>query len=155
MTKKKITENNENSEIRTQSHNQQPNQNINVSLNFNETKKRIPPWLNSRKISLDSTFSSSRNDSSSGLGSTNSTNTSNNSRSSITNSGVGNNNDAIKIRSKPKLIRQRAVISEDIELDTCIVSSTDKLTVRFLSTIPSTAETSNAQDEDNDDICKV
>nr|XP_014291441.1 lutropin-choriogonadotropic hormone receptor [Halyomorpha halys] len=98
-----------------------------------DPKRRASSWIITRKTSQDSNLSSSRNDSS-GSATTNSTTMSRVSRSS--NSG--------EVRPKPRLTRQSAIQDE------CdLFGSPAKLTVRFLTTIPSAAETSVQHEDDN------
>lgn len=103
-----------------------------IPMRLLDPKRRASSWIVTRKTSQDSNLSSSRNDSS-GSATTASTTMSRVSRSSASSD----------IRSKPRLTRQSAV-QDDSEPP----GSPSRLTVRFLTTIPSAAETSVQQDED-------
>lgn len=120
-----------------------------IPLRLLDPKRRANSWLVTRKTSQDSNLSSSRNDSS-GSATTQSTSTWRMSRSSassdlrtqiIPNADANTN----KPRTKPRLTRQSA-ISDDTEFQVP-PGSPGRLTVRFLTTIPSAAETS-MQNED-------
>ncbi|XP_050315689.1 thyrotropin receptor isoform X2 [Anthonomus grandis grandis] len=110
-------------------------QNCGIPLRMLDPKRRASSWVFTRKTSQDSNLSSSRNDSSAS-GATASTSTWRMSRSSAS-------SEPAKVppcaRTKPRLTRQYAVY-EDHMLDPPI--SPGRLTVRFLTTIPSAAETS-------------
>jgi leucine-rich repeat-containing G protein-coupled receptor 6 len=97
-----------------------------------DPKRRASSWIVTRKTSQDSNLSSSRNDSS-GSATTNST----------TMSRVSRSSNSSEIRPKPRLTRQSAV-QEDCDLP----GSPARLTVRFLTTIPSAAETSVQHEEE-------
>ncbi|KAK9701125.1 Leucine rich repeat [Popillia japonica] len=105
------------------------NNHCGIPLRLLDPKKRATSWLVTRKTSQDSNLSSSRNDSS-GSATTASTSTWRMSRSSAS-------SDPPKIRSKPRLTRQCA-IQDEVEPP----GSPGRLTVRFLTTIPSAAENS-------------
>lgn len=102
-----------------------------IPMRLLDPKKRASSWIVTRKTSQDSNLSSSRNDSS-GSATTNSTTMSRISRSS-------NSSD---VRPKPRLTRQSAV-TDDCDLP----SSPARLTVRFLTAIPSASETSVQQED--------
>lgn len=125
-------------------------------------QRRASSWIVTRKTSQDSNLSSSRNDSS---GSANTASTSVSTRASRS---------SVSDKHKPRLTRQSAVLDEAELLQVvhsgadggcCAGSpSSNKLTVRFLATIPSAAETSvhsggmggpgdtdNDGDDDDDD----
>lgn len=138
-----------------------------IPLRLLDPKRRASSWLVTRKTSQDSNLSSSRNDSS-GSATTASTSTWRMSRSSassdvrtataaaaasatattmaatvpISEAAPGGG----RPRSKPRLTRQ-AAIQDDAELPP--PGSPSRLTVRFLTTIPSAAETSVQGEEDN------
>ncbi|XP_075234982.1 G-protein coupled receptor rickets [Lycorma delicatula] len=104
-----------------------------IPMRLLDPKRRASSWIVTRKTSQDSNLSSSRNDSS-GSATTASTTMSRVSRSSASSD----------IRSKPRLTRQSAV-QDDSEPP----GSPARLTVRFLTTIPSAAETSVQQDDES------
>lgn len=103
-----------------------------IPMRLLDPKRRASSWLVTRKTSQDSNLSSSRNDSS-GSNNTASTSVSRISRSS-------NSSD----RSKPRLTRQSAIVD-----DPDLPNSPARLTVRFLTTIPSAAETSVVNEEES------
>lgn len=103
-----------------------------IPMRLLDPKRRASSWLVTRKTSQDSNLSSSRNDSS-GSANTASTSVSRISRSS-------NSSD----RSKPRLTRQSAIVD-----DPDLPNSPARLTVRFLTTIPSAAETSVVNEEES------
>ncbi|KAG8267744.1 protein-hormone receptor activity protein [Homalodisca vitripennis] len=103
-----------------------------IPMRLLDPKRRASSWIVTRKTSQDSNLSSSRNDSS-GSATTASTTMSRVSRSSASSASD---------RTKPRLTRQSA-ISDDCELP----GSPARLTVRFLTTIPSAAEASQQEDE--------
>lgn len=103
-----------------------------IPMRLLDPKRRASSWIVTRKTSQDSNLSSSRNDSS-GSANTASTSVSRVSRSSTSS----------EARSKPRLTRQSAIV-DDPELP----NSPARLTVRFLTTIPSAAETSMQMEED-------
>ncbi|XP_073994058.1 G-protein coupled receptor rickets isoform X3 [Rhodnius prolixus] len=109
-----------------------------IPMRLLDPKKRASSWIVTRKTSQDSNLSSSRNDSS-GSATTNSTTMSRVSRSS-------NSSD---IRPKPRLTRQSAVVDETEGPP----GSPARLTVRFLTTIPSAAESSMQMDEESASAC--
>ena len=124
-----------------------------IPLRLLDPKRRASSWLVTRKTSQDSNLSSSRNDSS-GSATTQSTSTWRMSRSSassdhrtqiIPNADLNSN----KPRTKPRLTRQSA-ITDDSELHVP-PGSPGRLTVRFLTTIPSAAETSVQNEEETQD----
>lgn len=124
-----------------------------IPLRLLDPKRRASSWLVTRKTSQDSNLSSSRNDSS-GSATTQSTSTWRMSRSSassdhrtqiIPNADLSSN----KPRTKPRLTRQSA-ITDDSELHVP-PGSPGRLTVRFLTTIPSAAETSVQNEEETQD----
>lgn len=102
-----------------------------IPMRLLDPKRRASSWIVTRKTSQDSNLSSSRNDSS-GSATTASTTMSRVSRSSASSASD---------RTKPRLTRQSAV--DDSELP----GSPARLTVRFLTTIPSAAEASQQEDE--------
>lgn len=116
-------------------------------------QRRASSWIVTRKTSQDSNLSSSRNDSS---GSANTASTSVSTRASRS---------SVSDKHKPRLTRQSAVLDEAELLQVvqgadgcCGAGSPNKLTVRFLATIPSAAETSvhssgrgDAGDTDDDE----
>ncbi|KAL4120563.1 hypothetical protein QTP88_013233 [Uroleucon formosanum] len=104
-------------------------------------QRRASSWIVTRKTSQDSNLSSSRNDSS---GSANTASTSISTRASRSSVGCSDH------KPKPRLTRQPAVL-DDPEL--VVGGSPNRLSVRFLATIPSAAETSvyRADTEDEDD----
>lgn len=108
------------------------NHHCGIPMRLLDPKRRASSWIVTRKTSQDSNLSSSRNDSS-GSATTASTTMSRVSRSSASSD----------TRSKPRLTRQSAV-QDDLEPP----GSPARLTVRFLTTIPSAAETSVQQDDD-------
>lgn len=121
-----------------------------IPLRLLDPKRRASSWLVTRKTSQDSNLSSSRNDSS-GSATTQSTSTWRMSRSSassdirtqiVPNADSGSN----KPKAKPRLTRQSA-ITDDTELQVP-PGSPGRLTVRFLTTIPSAAETSVQNEEE-------
>lgn len=103
-----------------------------IPMRLLDPKRRASSWIVTRKTSQDSNLSSSRNDSS-GSATTASTTMSRVSRSSASSD----------TRTKPRLTRQSAV-QDDCEPP----GSPARLTVRFLTTIPSAAETSVQQDDE-------
>ncbi|KAL1506862.1 hypothetical protein ABEB36_006145 [Hypothenemus hampei] len=109
--------------------------NCNIPLRMLDPKRRASSWVVTRKTSQDSNLSSSRNDSS-GSGTTASTSTWRMSRSS------GSSEPSRIIRVKPRLTRQYA-FHDDLDPP----GSPGRLTVRFLTTIPSAAETSMLEEE--------
>lgn len=127
-------------------------------------QRRASSWIVTRKTSQDSNLSSSRNDSS---GSANTASTSVSTR--VSRSSVGSACGAADPRQKPRLTRQSAVLDE-AELQAAAANavaggcSPGKLTVRFLATIPSAAESSvplradtdgdtDGDEDDHDDRC--
>ncbi|XP_022172830.1 leucine-rich repeat-containing G-protein coupled receptor 5 [Myzus persicae] len=104
-------------------------------------QRRASSWIVTRKTSQDSNLSSSRNDSS---GSANTASTSVSTRASRSSVGCSDH------KPKARLTRQPAVL-DDPEL--VVGGSPNRLSVRFLATIPSAAETSvyRADTEDEDD----
>lgn len=116
-------------------------------------QRRASSWIVTRKTSQDSNLSSSRNDSS---GSANTASTSVSTRASRSSVSGGCGGDQ---KQKPRLTRQSAVLDEaELLQQVANISggySPNKLTVRFLSTIPSAAETSIHQGdtEDDEDDC--
>lgn len=105
------------------------NHHCGIPLRLLDPKRRASSWLVTRKTSQDSNLSSSRNDSS-GSATTASTSTWRISRSSAS-------SEPTRLRSKPRLTRQCAIQDE-----TDPPGSPGRLTVRFLTTIPSAAENS-------------
>ncbi|XP_014245069.1 lutropin-choriogonadotropic hormone receptor isoform X2 [Cimex lectularius] len=103
-----------------------------IPMRLLDPKRRASSWIVTRKTSQDSNLSSSRNDSS-GSATTNST----------TMSRVSRSSNSSETRSKPRLTRQSAVQDDDIP------GSPARLTVRFLTTIPSAAETSVQHEDEN------
>ncbi|PSN50292.1 hypothetical protein C0J52_02861 [Blattella germanica] len=121
-----------------------------IPLRLLDPKRRASSWLVTRKTSQDSNLSSSRNDSS-GSATTASTSTWRMSRSSAS-SDVRTTVVSLppepsnpRPRAKPRLTRQSAIVQDDSEPP----GSPGRLTVRFLTTIPSAAETSVQQDEES------
>lgn len=112
------------------------NHHCGIPLRLLDPKRRTSSWLVTRKTSQDSNLSSSRNDSS-GSATTASTSTWRMSRSS-------GSSEPSRARSKPRLTRQHAIRDELGEPP----GSPGRLTVRFLTTIPSAAETSMQMDEE-------
>ncbi|XP_044736880.1 lutropin-choriogonadotropic hormone receptor [Chrysoperla carnea] len=115
-----------------------------IPLRLLDPKRRASSWLVTRKPSQDSNLSSSRNDSS-GSATTASTSTWRMSRSSASGDirTIQHVPEPVRPRSKPRLTRQCA-IQDDSEPP----GTPGRLTVRFLTTIPSAAETSMQIDED-------
>ncbi|XP_076257217.1 G-protein coupled receptor rickets isoform X2 [Rhynchophorus ferrugineus] len=111
------------------------NHHCGIPLRLLDPKRRASSWIVTRKTSQDSNLSNSRNDSS-GSATTASTSTWRMSRSS-------GSSDPPRIRVKPRLIRQYA-IQDDMEPP----GSPGRLTVRFLTTIPSAAENSMQMEEE-------
>ncbi|XP_066245031.1 leucine-rich repeat-containing G-protein coupled receptor 5 [Euwallacea similis] len=109
--------------------------NCGIPLRMLDPKRRAASWVVTRKTSQDSNLSSSRNDSS-GSATTASTSTWRMSRSS------GSSEPSRIIRVKPRLTRQYA-FHDDLDPP----GSPGRLTVRFLTTIPSAAETSMLEEE--------
>ncbi|XP_022913497.1 lutropin-choriogonadotropic hormone receptor isoform X2 [Onthophagus taurus] len=105
------------------------NHHCGIPLRLLDPKRRASSWLVTRKTSQDSNLSSSRNDSS-GSATTASTSTWRVSRSSAS-------SDVPRLRNKPRLTRQCAIQDESEP-----PGSPGRLTVRFLTTIPSAAENS-------------
>ncbi|KAK9296571.1 hypothetical protein QLX08_009418 [Tetragonisca angustula] len=112
-----------------------------IPLRLLDPKRRASSWLITRKPSQDSNLSSSRNDSS-GSATTASTSTWRISRSSAS-LEVTARNTPRPARSKPRLTRQLAIQEPEPP------GSPSRLAVRLLATIPSAAETSDQQDDDN------
>lgn len=111
------------------------NHHCGIPLRLLDPKRRASSWLVTRKTSQDSNLSSSRNDSS-GSATTASTSTWRISRSS-------GSSEPNRIRTKPRLTRQCAIQDEPDP-----PGSPGRLTVRFLTTIPSAAETSMQQEDE-------
>lgn len=105
------------------------NHHCGIPLRLLDPKRRASSWLVTRKTSQDSNLSSSRNDSS-GSATTASTSTWRISRSSAS-------SEPTRLRAKPRLTRQCAIQDESDP-----PGSPGRLTVRFLTTIPSAAENS-------------
>lgn len=105
------------------------NHHCGIPLRLLDPKRRASSWLITRKTSQDSNLSSSRNDSS-GSATTASTSTWRISRSSAS-------SEPTRLRAKPRLTRQCAIQDEGDP-----PGSPGRLTVRFLTTIPSAAENS-------------
>ncbi|XP_076223999.1 G-protein coupled receptor rickets isoform X3 [Nomia melanderi] len=112
-----------------------------IPLRLLDPKRRASSWLITRKPSQDSNLSSSRNDSS-GSATTASTSTWRISRSSAS-LEISARNTPRPARSKPRLTRQLAIQEPEPP------GSPSRLAVRLLATIPSAAETSDQQDDDN------
>ncbi|CAL7952107.1 unnamed protein product [Xylocopa violacea] len=112
-----------------------------IPLRLLDPKRRGSSWLITRKPSQDSNLSSSRNDSS-GSATTASTSTWRMSRSSAS-LEVTARNTPRPAKSKPRLTRQLAIQEPEPP------GSPSRLAVRLLATIPSAAETSEQQDDDN------
>ncbi|XP_076753852.1 G-protein coupled receptor rickets isoform X4 [Xylocopa sonorina] len=112
-----------------------------IPLRLLDPKRRGSSWLITRKPSQDSNLSSSRNDSS-GSATTASTSTWRMSRSSAS-LEVTARNTPRPAKSKPRLTRQLAIQEPEPP------GSPSRLAVRLLATIPSAAETSDQQDDDN------
>lgn len=110
------------------------NHHCGIPLRLLDPKRRASSWLVTRKTSQDSNLSSSRNDSS-GSATTASTSTWRMSRSS-------GSSEPSRVRAKPRLTRQAAIHDEDPP------GSPGRLTVRFLTTIPSAAETSMQMEDE-------
>jgi len=112
-------------------------------------QRRASSWIVTRKTSQDSNLSSSRNDSS---GSANTASTSVSTRASRSSVSGGCGGDHHK-QQKPRLTRQSAVLDDAELLQQAIASgcSPSKLTVRFLATIPSAAETSVHRGDTDDE----
>ncbi|XP_063916141.1 lutropin-choriogonadotropic hormone receptor isoform X4 [Zophobas morio] len=111
------------------------NHHCGIPLRLLDPKRRASSWLVTRKTSQDSNLSSSRNDSS-GSATTASTSTWRISRSSAS-------SEPNRMRAKPRLTRQSA-IQDEADLP----GSPGRLTVRFLTTIPSAAETSMQMEDE-------
>jgi len=131
--------------------------NCGIPMRLLDPKRRASSWLVTRKTSQDSNLSSSRNDSS-GSATTASTSTWRISRSSASSGGcsapvpppqpiapVDCPSAISRPRVKPRLIRQSAVHEDFGD----VPGSPGRLTVRFLTTIPSAAETSVQNDDEN------
>ncbi|XP_006623300.1 lutropin-choriogonadotropic hormone receptor isoform X2 [Apis dorsata] len=116
-----------------------------IPLRLLDPKRRASSWLITRKPSQDSNLSSSRNDSS-GSATTASTSTWRISRSSAS-LEVTARNTPRPARSKPRLTRQLAIQEPEPP------GSPSRLAARLLATIPSAAETSDQQDDDNTAQC--
>jgi len=112
-----------------------------IPLRLLDPKRRASSWLITRKPSQDSNLSSSRNDSS-GSATTASTSTWRISRSSAS-LEISARNTPRPVRPKPRLTRQLAVQEPESP------GSPGRLAVRLLATIPSAAETSDQQDDEN------
>ncbi|XP_076618443.1 G-protein coupled receptor rickets isoform X2 [Colletes latitarsis] len=112
-----------------------------IPLRLLDPKRRASSWLITRKPSQDSNLSSSRNDSS-GSATTASTSTWRISRSSAS-LEINARNTPRPARSKPRLTRQLAIQEPEPP------GSPSRLAVRLLATIPSAAETSDQQDDEN------
>ncbi|XP_070150452.1 lutropin-choriogonadotropic hormone receptor isoform X2 [Polyergus mexicanus] len=113
-----------------------------IPLRLLDPKRKASSWLITRKPSQDSNLSSSRNDSS-GSATTASTSTWRISRSSASLEISARNNTPRPIRPKPRLTRQLAIQEPEPP------GSPSRLAVRLLATIPSAAETSDQQDDEN------
>ncbi|XP_072757310.1 thyrotropin receptor isoform X2 [Anoplolepis gracilipes] len=113
-----------------------------IPLRLLDPKRRASSWLITRKPSQDSNLSSSRNDSS-GSATTASTSTWRISRSSASLEISARNNTPRPVRPKPRLTRQLAIQEPEPP------GSPSRLAVRLLATIPSAAETSDQQDDEN------
>lgn len=114
-----------------------------IPLRLLDPKRRASSWLVTRKTSQDSNLSSSRNDSS-GSATTASTSTWRMSRSSASSDVRGQHPpEPARPRAKPRLTRQCAIQDESEP-----PGSPGRLTVRFLTTIPSAAETSMQLDDE-------
>ncbi|XP_049826090.1 lutropin-choriogonadotropic hormone receptor isoform X2 [Aethina tumida] len=111
------------------------NHHCSIPLRLLDPKRRASSWLVTRKTSQDSNLSSSRNDSS-GSATTASTSTWRISRSS-------GSSEPTRLRAKPRLTRQCAIQDENEP-----PGSPGRLTVRFLTTIPSAAENSMQLEDD-------
>ncbi|XP_032663831.1 lutropin-choriogonadotropic hormone receptor isoform X1 [Odontomachus brunneus] len=112
-----------------------------IPLRLLDPKRRATSWLITRKPSQDSNLSSSRNDSS-GSATTASTSTWRISRSSAS-LEISARNTPRPARPKPRLTRQLAIQEPESP------GSPGRLAVRLLATIPSAAETSDQQDDEN------
>ncbi|XP_014483858.1 PREDICTED: lutropin-choriogonadotropic hormone receptor isoform X2 [Dinoponera quadriceps] len=112
-----------------------------IPLRLLDPKRRASSWLITRKPSQDSNLSSSRNDSS-GSATTASTSTWRISRSSAS-LEISARNTPRPTRPKPRLTRQLAIQEPESP------GSPGRLAVRLLATIPSAAETSDQQDDEN------
>ncbi|XP_050497267.1 follicle-stimulating hormone receptor [Diabrotica virgifera virgifera] len=115
------------------------NHHCGIPLRLLDPKRRASSWLITRKTSQDSNLSSSRNDSS-GSATTASTSTWRISRSS-------NSSEPSRGRVKPRLTRQCAIQDESEP-----PGSPGRLTVRFLTTIPSAAENSMQLEDDQPSV---
>ncbi|XP_050421176.1 leucine-rich repeat-containing G-protein coupled receptor 5 [Adelges cooleyi] len=123
-------------------------------------QRRASSWIVTRKTSQDSNLSSSRNDSS---GSANTASTSVSTRASRSSVGGGSEHHHYghhqNSKQKPRLTRQTAVLDDPMLAAAELLvaggvaprgrscSPPGKLTVRFLATIPSAAETSVYRDD--------
>ncbi|XP_031634672.1 leucine-rich repeat-containing G-protein coupled receptor 5-like isoform X2 [Contarinia nasturtii] len=123
-----------------------PPHHCSIPLRVLDTRRRHSSWLVTRKTSQDSNLSSSRNDSSAS-GTTASTSTFRLSRSSAacTTPTPSLTGKSLIISAKPRLVRQHAVQEEHNE-PSC---SSPRLSVRFLPTIPSAADSSCIIDEES------
>lgn len=120
------------------------NHHCGIPLRLLDPKRRASSWLVTRKTSQDSNLSSSRNDSS-GSATTASTSTWRMSRSSASSDVRGQHPpEPTRSRTKPRLTRQCAIQDESEP-----PGSPGRLTVRFLTTIPSAAETSMQLDDES------
>ncbi|KAJ8967770.1 hypothetical protein NQ317_018896 [Molorchus minor] len=115
------------------------NHHCGIPLRLLDPKRRASSWLITRKTSQDSNLSSSRNDSS-GSATTASTSTWRISRSS-------GSSEPARVRTKPRLTRQCAIQDESDP-----PGSPGRLTVRFLTTIPSAAENSMQLEDEQPSI---
>ncbi|KAJ8941631.1 hypothetical protein NQ318_010657, partial [Aromia moschata] len=115
------------------------NHHCGIPLRLLDPKRRASSWLITRKTSQDSNLSSSRNDSS-GSATTASTSTWRISRSS-------GSSEPTRVRTKPRLTRQCAIQDESDP-----PGSPGRLTVRFLTTIPSAAENSMQLEDEQPSI---
>lgn len=112
-----------------------------IPLRLLDPKRRASSWIITRKPSQDSNLSSSRNDSS-GSATTASTSTWRISRSSAS-LDTSARTTPRPVRPKPRLTRQLAIQEPEPP------GSPSRLAVRLLATIPSAAEMSEQQDDDN------
>lgn len=120
------------------------NHHCGIPLRLLDPKRRASSWLVTRKTSQDSNLSSSRNDSS-GSATTASTSTWRMSRSSASSDVRGQHPpEPSRPRTKPRLTRQCAIQDESEP-----PGSPGRLTVRFLTTIPSAAENSMQLDDES------
>ncbi|XP_050544961.1 leucine-rich repeat-containing G-protein coupled receptor 5 [Daktulosphaira vitifoliae] len=122
-------------------------------------QRRASSWIVTRKTSQDSNLSSSRNDSSGSANTASTSISTRASRSSVGGSSEHSYSHHHSSKQKPRLTRQSAVLDDPVLTAAELIvaggitacgggcSPTGKLTVRFLATIPSAAETSTYKED--------